>query len=115
MSDAASDRLWAIRYSNGWTYTDSLSSVEEARERGLEVIEYAAVGEAPDVGRRNADSVNDGTPEGRVYSALLHVQLDLQQADDEPCEEVLLDILDAWCMGRVLYAGGTAMRAPTRR
>jgi hypothetical protein len=45
--------------------------------------------------RRNADQVNDGTTWGRVYSRLLHLQLDFQEAGDEAAEELLCDaVLD---------------------
>lgn len=46
--------------------------------------------------RRNADAADDGTPLGRLYSRLLHVQLDLQDADDEDAETLLCDLLDSF-------------------
>jgi hypothetical protein len=43
----------------------------------------------------NADSADDGTPRGRVYSRLMHLQVDLQEENDEEAENILLDeVLD---------------------
>ena len=40
MNDEPGYVVWAIRYSNGWRYTDDTDSVRDARERGLRVITY---------------------------------------------------------------------------
>jgi hypothetical protein len=46
--------------------------------------------------RRNASAVNDGTTAGRLYSRLLHLQIDLQEQGDEAAEDMLCDIMDTW-------------------
>lgn len=46
--------------------------------------------------RQNATDADDGTPEGRLYARLLHVQIDCQVEMDEEAEELLCEILDHW-------------------
>lgn len=61
--------------------------------------------------RENADAANDGTPEGRVYSRLLHLQLDFRQYGDEEAERVLCDVVLDPFFWRVLIPNRPALAA----